>query len=74
MVIIMVRFGGDYNEMIFIFFWGGGGYTLLANADQIVHVYKIPTSHFNQVTEQSRAKNSKLSKSVYIRKTSLKAA
>lgn len=72
MVIIMVRFGGDYNEMIFIFFWGG--YTLLANADQIVHVYKIPTSHFNQVTEQSRAKNSKLSKSVYIRKTSLKAA
>lgn len=72
MVIIMVRFGGDYNEMIF--FWGGGGYTLLANADQIVHVYKIPTSHFNQVTEQSRAKNSKLSKSVYIRKTSLKAA
>lgn len=72
MVIIMVRFGGDYNEMIFIFF--GGGYTLLANADQIVHVYKIPTSHFNQVTEQSRAKNSKLSKSVYIRKTSLKAA
>lgn len=73
MVIIMVRFGGDYNEMIFIFFLGGG-YTLLANADQIVHVYKIPTSHFNQVTEQSRAKNSKLSKSVYIRKTSLKAA
>lgn len=72
MVIIMVRFGGDYNEMIFIFL--GGGYTLLANADQIVHVYKIPTSHFNQVTEQSRAKNSKLSKSVYIRKTSLKAA
>lgn len=26
MVIIMVRFGGDYNEMIFIFF-GGGIYT-----------------------------------------------